>query len=53
MISYVIEYLLLLEEYGNSGCNGGNYRKTFEYIIKNGGIDTESYYPYKAKVNLK
>ena len=31
------------------GCKGGDFNGGFEYIIKNGGLDTEQDYPYLAK----
>ncbi|KAF4392584.1 hypothetical protein G4B88_015227 [Cannabis sativa] len=31
------------------GCGGGNPEDAFDYLISNGGITTESNYPYKAK----
>uniref|UniRef100_H3CUT5 Cathepsin S, ortholog 1 n=1 Tax=Tetraodon nigroviridis TaxID=99883 RepID=H3CUT5_TETNG len=32
---------------GNLGCRGGYISKSYSYIIRNGGVDSDSFYPYE------
>ncbi|XP_037034213.1 procathepsin L-like [Bradysia coprophila] len=36
-------------EFGNHGCRGGGVSNAYQYIIANGGIETEQSYPYEAR----
>ena len=42
------ELVSCAREGGNQGCNGGLMDNAFEWIIENGGVDSENQYRYKA-----
>ena len=48
LISLSEQELVACNNRYNSGCNGGAMDYAFEFIIANGGIDTETDYPYKG-----
>lgn len=48
LISLSEQELIDCDRTVNAGCNGGLMEYAFEFIIKNGGIDTDEDYPYRA-----
>lgn len=37
---------------GNRGCRGGYISKSYNYIIRNRGVDSERFYPYERQVSV-
>ncbi|KAJ7548190.1 hypothetical protein O6H91_07G001800 [Diphasiastrum complanatum] len=48
LISLSEQELLDCDTRVNHGCNGGLMPNAFQFIVENGGIDTETDYPYRA-----
>ncbi|CAI8044438.1 Procathepsin L (Fragments), partial [Geodia barretti] len=38
--------------YGNRACSGGSVETSLMYVIDSGGLDTDTYYPYKERQYL-
>lgn len=44
--------VLVAVSYGNMGCQDGTVEGAFRYVVSSGGVDTETAYPYVARVSL-
>jgi C1A family cysteine protease len=47
-ISLSVQELVECDRKYNQGCNGGLMDYAFDFVIENGGIDTEKDYPYQG-----